>query len=684
MKNQGANHLNSQHSQSLFPEVGGIVVSWLLNAAFWKWPIAWVGGGIIAVVLLSLFFSKGGRSTILKVGLLAALIYPGINKFGLAQSSTELSQVVSKDPDTAAIRNIVSSEEQILALTPRLASLGKGLLNIQLPDEPRRSLFAPTFEANQLVQDEHANWQPAKSDETLSSDSAQLWSALLDEVAFFEHAKFAMVKGHFADDQHEVFQCEVAFSAVARMKSEHWQGLDGKLSVTWKNNGPDDNTDEWQIAKWHVKSFHAVASEELWFKESLAEALSRPSDVASLRRSQHHEETITFYMEGRKGIPHRYFSTISANQKPGIAVADIDNDGDDDIYVTVRRGNNKLLENQGDGTFLETADMHGLNVRNHSTCAIFADFDNDGDADLMLGRSLLPCKYFENNGGWFSESTLSPLPRLAISMSAADFNNDGLLDVYICTYRPAVLGGSSPAGGVASGSDNWPDEFLSESVAKEYYKRHAASHSKDDGNLFPNLLDQIGPPNVLLVNKGGGRFEPAAENSTLGVWQNSLQATWSDYDEDGDSDLYIANDWAADHLFRNDGADGFTDVTEEARTTAFGFAMGASWGDYDNDGRQDLYVTNMFSKAGQRITSQVKELNSDYSESATGNYLYKQKDNGTFDLVSGLEAPAMLVAKAGWGWGGQFADFNSDGWLDIYSVNGYFTAPKEVATEVDL
>ena len=92
----------------------------------------------------------------------------------------------------------------------------------------------------------------------------------------------------------------------------------------------------------------------------------------------------------------------------------------------------------------------------------------------------------------------------------------------------------------------------------------------------------------------------------------------------------------------------------------------------------------MFSKAGMRITAQVNGLDSDYQESAAGNYLYQQHPDGSFDLVSGLEPPKLLVAQAGWAWGGQFADFNNDGWLDIYSINGYFSAPKEVATQMDL
>ncbi|MCG8406249.1 MAG: VCBS repeat-containing protein, partial [Phycisphaerales bacterium] len=343
----------------------------------------------------------------------------------------------------------------------------------------------------------------------------------------------------------------------------------------------------WRITGWHTKELESAVSSQLWFKEAVEEALPRTSDRSLVRRSEHHEAAIEFYNDGAKRVPHPYFSAISANQKPGISIADIDSDGDDDIYIMVRLGKNRLLENRGDGTFVEAAATHGLDIPGHTTCAIFADFDNDGDADLMLGRSLLPSKYMENNGGWFSERELI-LPKLAISMSAADYNRDGLLDLYIATYRPAVLGGSSPAGGVAAGSSDWPDEFLFPEVAKEYYRRHEKLNRKDGGSLFPNLLNQLGPPNALLVNRGDGKFEPAPENSQLGIWRNTLQATWCDYDEDGDPDLYIANDWAPDHLFRNDGVEGFADVTDEAGTSEFGFAMGATWGDYDNDGRHDL------------------------------------------------------------------------------------------------
>src|SRR5207249_11281056 len=127
-----------------------------------------------------------------------------------------------------------------------------------------------------------------------------------------------------------------------------------------------------------------------------------------------------------------------------------------------------------------------------------------------------------------------------------------------------------------------------------------------------------------------------------------------------------------------------TDVTAEAGLTSYGFAMGASWGDYDNDGREDLYVSNMYSEAGRRMTARIPGLNKMFAESAAGNWLYHQQASGKFKQVAGLQPPAMTVMNAGWSWGGCFVDFDNDGFLDLYVLSGYFTAPEELSSDMDL
>ena len=366
-------------------------------------------------------------------------------------------------------------------------------------------------------------------------------------------------------------------------------------------------------------------------------------------------------------------------------MADVNGDGFDDIYITVRLGKNMLLINHGDGTFTEEAAAYHLDLPGHTTCAIFADFDNDGDLDVMLGRSLLRTSYLENRGGVFYQHPIPKfMPMAVISMAAADYNGDGLLDIYLCTYRPAAPAGSGASGGYAQvakeGDFDWPDEFFSPEVAMEF-RRRLAEHKRSNG---VTVLDQLGPPNMLLVNRGAGRFEPAPENSTVGLWRNSLQATWCDYNLDGRPDLYIPNDWGLNVMFRNDGPAGFTDVTSELGFTWYGFSMGASFGDYDNDGRDDLYVSNMYSEAGRRITAQIPGLNKLFADSAAGNFLYHQEANGKFKQIAGLEPPAMTVMKIGWSWGGCLADFDNDSFLDLYVLAGYYTAPPELASGLDL
>jgi hypothetical protein len=139
-----------------------------------------------------------------------------------------------------------------------------------------------------------------------------------------------------------------------------------------------------------------------------------------------------------------------------------------------------------------------------------------------------------------------------ISMSAADYNNDGLLDVYLCTYRPAAPAGASPAGGVAQvkeGDFDWPDEFFSPELAREY-RRRLADHKQRKGGT---VLDQIGPPNVLLINRGGAfRTSAGEQHGGIGATPSATGAitTGTEARSVGRQRLGPSN------LFRNDGRPG--------------------------------------------------------------------------------------------------------------------------------
>ena len=270
-----------------------------------------------------------------------------------------------------------------------------------------------------------------------------------------------------------------------------------------------------------------------------------------------------------------------------------------------------------------------------------------------------------------------------ISMAAADYNRDGLLDVYLCTYRPAAPAGASSAGGISQveeGSFDWPDEFFSPELAREY-RRRVAEHRQRTGGT---VLDQLGPPNVLLVNRGGGvsnwRRKPA-------LWDCGATPCKAPGAITTRTDGQISSSPAigvSACCFAMTGRPASRTSRPKLARHRYGFTMGVSWGDYDNDGLEDLYVSNMYSEPGRRMTTQIPGLDKLFIECAQGNYLYHHMAKGKFKQVAGLEPPAMTVMKAEWSWGGCFTDFDNDSFLDLYVLSGYYTAPKEVSSELDL
>ncbi|MEK6676138.1 MAG: VCBS repeat-containing protein [Planctomycetota bacterium] len=322
----------------------------------------------------------------------------------------------------------------------------------------------------------------------------------------------------------------------------------------------------------------------------------------------------------------------------GLAVGDVNNDGLDDLFVCQPGGlPNRLFVQNPDGTAKDVSATAGVNFLDLTNSALLLDINRDGQQDLIVATN--DDLFFMLNDGkvHFSTAAAVHAPR-AHSISAADYDNDGDLDIYVCCYSA-------------------PDTINSAPVPY-----HDANN---------------GPPNYLLRNDGKGKFTDVTVASGMDVNNRrfSFAASWEDYDNDGDQDLYVANDFGRDNLYRNDGGF-FRDVAAEAGVDDISAGMSVSWADYNHDGFMDLYVGNMFSSAGSRIThqKQFKEGTDSttlahYQRHARGNTLFENAGNGTFRDVS-VNAG---VTMGRWAWSSPFIDFNNDGWEDLFVANGFIT-----------
>jgi hypothetical protein len=591
----------------------------------------------------------------------------------------------------SAWREMIAAEEMLAALTPARVTLARSVANLKLPDETARGLFAEQVDVAEPSPAPGAwislaNWPEVRSARHLSKTGPnprarrdlELWRHWLSQCRIVDHAKFAAVSGRFEDADRTRFAMKLSFHANCSLHEGGIVELSAPVTVGWQRDAEDlpTLTSSWRIASWRNDELVESKTRRPVFAESLERFIADSDDLASARESVH-QGLIEEYLADPQAFakPHDHFWFAAHDRHPAVAVADVDGNGYDDIYLMARWGRNRLYLAGEDGRFEERAAEFGLDIKDHCSAALFADFDNDGDLDAVIGRTLLPSRYLRNEEGRFVDRTEQLWekrpPSLVASLSASDFDKDGLLDLHVATYAARMIVKEKEAAKTPI-----LRRFLSEDQAQQL----TAALFEADAHEY---LALPGPPNRLYRNAGGGRFE-AADAALPQLWRNSYQATWADYDADGDSDLYVANDFSLNNLFRNDGGV-FVDVTEETGTADIGFGMGISWGDYDADGREDFYVSNMFSKAGTRIMEALSPAGRDprFAKMARGNTLFRNEGD-RFEVVSRPGGPAAAVEIAGWSWGGQFVDFNNDGLLDLYVPNGYYSAPPAYATPVDI
>lgn len=341
-------------------------------------------------------------------------------------------------------------------------------------------------------------------------------------------------------------------------------------------------------------------------------------------------------------------SQLPEDMGAGVAWADYDNDGDDDLLLVGGGGAmdqpsetwapTRLYRNRGDGTFEVDSTFPDLRVIGMG--AAWGDYDGDGWLDLALsGYDVL--KLFHNERGRLVPvADWEELPGYWSGVTWADIDNDRDLDLYVCGYVQY----EEPEPGEERGGS----EQYGTSVA---YTLNPASFEPER--------------NLLFVNEDGGRFTEMAE--LYGVSNpagRSLGALWHDFDADGDLDVYVANDISDNALFINQG-DTFEDASLAAWVADYRGAMGLAAGDWNRDGDDDLFVTHWVAQENALYDSRLEDL--------------KRAREG-----AGPDAPAVQlsftdqaaplglgqIALHSVGWGTEFVDLDADGWLDLLVSNG--------------
>jgi hypothetical protein len=326
-------------------------------------------------------------------------------------------------------------------------------------------------------------------------------------------------------------------------------------------------------------------------------------------------------------------------------VADLNGDGLDDLFVCQPGGlPNRTYWQQDDGTLIDVSRSSGLDLLDNTHSALFVDLDNDGDQDATLATAAALLVY-ENNAGQFTLRHADRNMSDAYSLAASDFDKDGDLDLYACGYFP-------------NGAD-----VHSLPIPIPYFdaKNGGANRLlRNDGELqFSDVTESVG------LNDNNRRF--------------SYAAIWTDFNNDGNEDLYVANDFGPDVVYQAEkSADTvrFVDVSNQLGIQHGAFGMSAAASDINRDGFEDIYVANMFSSAGNRVTQQPQFRS---GESANQIGVFQRLANGNSLLLNqaGLKfadiATESGTAMGRWSWGSNFADINNDGWDDLLVTNGYIT-----------
>lgn len=332
---------------------------------------------------------------------------------------------------------------------------------------------------------------------------------------------------------------------------------------------------------------------------------------------------------------------------------DYDNDGYLDLFVSngLSGGqSNFLYQNNTDGTFTKIIDGDIVSDNRSSDGSSWADYDNDGDADAFVVNWYNQDNLFYVNNGDGSLSHISDGEFVeggySEDCSWADYDNDGDPDLYVTNS-----GYSSAMPNFLYRNDNGTLVKVTEGsiVTEEKFSRGSvwADYDNDgDNDLF--VASESDQDNCLYQNNGDGTFAKVISGDIVTDGGNSKTASWGDYDNDGDFDLFVGNTNNQNNfLYQNDGDGSFIRITSGVVANDGGWTFGSAWADYDNDGDLDLFVAN-----GHHPNPSITHKN----------FLYQNNGDGTFTKISTGE----IANDEGWSYGAAFGDYDRDGDLDLF------------------
>ncbi|MCE9602538.1 MAG: FG-GAP-like repeat-containing protein [Gemmatimonadetes bacterium] len=372
----------------------------------------------------------------------------------------------------------------------------------------------------------------------------------------------------------------------------------------------------------------------------------------------------------------------------GVAVADIDGDGHPDLFLASVEKPAALYRNAGGLKFEDVTRASGLRTDSLATTgATFADVDNDGDADLLVGTHGGPVTLWLNDGkGHFTDGTAaSGLSGgyAATTMTLADVDKDGDLDLYVATYK------------VRNALDAYPpqarafDQVVTKTatgyaVKPEWVKEYRIEDRPDLGGI---VRSQRADPDLFFINDGNGHFTHTAisgarfrdeSGKPLAAEPDffTLAARFYDVNGDGAPDLYVCNDFEdPDQFWLNDGTGNFRLAPTWALAATSNTCMSVDFGDVDRDGTVDIFTADMLSPTlAERQTKIPTHTPLPKPLGLTGarpqwmrNMLHVGRGDGSWAQVADFAG----VAATDWTWGSAFLDVHLDGFEDLITVSGH-------------